>query len=291
MTSTMTLLKALLTTTIVATAAASAFAADIGAIGGSIDDTFWNKIKKGRDDATPGIVANGGPVNDLRLVNHDNFAPDLVQLIRTAISMDVDGLVIPDRVQEAEDPAIKDAMAAGIKVSLMNAGGGDKARELGTINDVANKEYPAGLAGGAYFTAHGTKTVMCVNTIPGAANLEARCKDIADAMTETGVKSFQRPQPLISFGIHTAVAGAIKAEVLKDETIDGVITISASDANSAAVRHRPATLSAGLSGGQLADLGHQLRHRSADFPVLTGPGNVAASNVEAMLVSVAKGAR
>ena len=72
-------------------------------------------------------------------------------------------------------------MAAGIKVILMTAGGADKARELGAINHVGNEEYPAGLAGGDYFAAHGQKKVMCVNTIPGAANLEARCKGIVDA--------------------------------------------------------------------------------------------------------------
>ena len=79
----------------------------------------------------PAVEANGGIVNYLRLVNYDNFAPDVVQLIRTAISQEVDGLVIPNWVPEAEDPAIKDAIAAGIKVILMNAGGADKAERTG----------------------------------------------------------------------------------------------------------------------------------------------------------------
>ena len=90
-------------------------------------------------------------VTYLRLVNYDNFAPDVVQLIRTAISMEVDGIVIPNWVPEAEDPAIKDAIAAGIKVILMNAGGADKAKELGAINYVGSDEYVAGVAGGDYF--------------------------------------------------------------------------------------------------------------------------------------------
>ena len=127
-------LKILLASTaMVAMTATASIAADIAVIGGSNDDAFWNKIKKGLDDATPAIVANGGSVNYLRLQNYDNFAPDVVQLIRTAISQDVDGLVIPDWVPEAEDPAIKDAIAAGITVIPMNAGGADKAHELGAI--------------------------------------------------------------------------------------------------------------------------------------------------------------
>jgi simple sugar transport system substrate-binding protein len=318
-----TFARVLATTALVA-AGSAAMSADIAVIGGSNDDAFWNKIKKGLDDATPGIVANGGSVNYLRLVNYDNFAPDVVQLIRTAISMEVDGLVIPDWVPEAEDPAIKDAMAAGIKVILMNAGGGDKARELGAINYVGNEEYPAGLAGGEYFAKNGQKKVMCVNTIPGAANLEARCKGVADAMAAAGVESFQLPLPSTSFGDQTAVAEAIKAELLKDDTIDGVITISAGDADSAAVGidqagktgvvqlasfdMNEANLARIKDGTQLFCIDQQpylqgylavsLLASAIDFgtdlptfPVLTGPGIVDKSNIEATLVGVAKGAR
>lgn len=169
-----TKLKKFLTTAAIAMVALSAQAANIAVIGGSNDDAFWNKIKKGLDDATPGIVANGGSVNYMRLQNYVNFAPDVAALIRTTIFQKVDGIVIPNWVPEAEDPAIKDAMAAGIKVILMNAGGGDKARELGALNYLGNEEYPAGLAGGEYFSSKGQKNVICVNTISGAQNLEDR---------------------------------------------------------------------------------------------------------------------
>lgn len=316
-----TLAWALATTTLVASAAA---AADIAVIGGSNDDAFWNKIKKGIDDARPAVEANGGTVNYLRLVNYDNFAPDVVQLIRTAISQDVDGLVIPNWVPEAEDPAIKDAIAAGITVILMNAGGADKAHELGAINYIGNEEYPAGVAGGEYFAKHGQKNVLCVNTLPGATNTEARCKGVADAITAGGGASTQLPLPTTSFGDATAVAEAIKAELLKDETIDGVITISAGDADSAAIgisqsgradkvsltsfdmneaglaRIKAGTqtfaidqqpyLQGFLSVSVLAsaiDFGTSL----PTFPVLTGPGIVDAANIEATLVGVQKGAR
>lgn len=318
------ILKSTAAAVIVAASMTAAMAANIAVIGGSTDDAFWNKIKKGLDDATPGVVANGGSVNYLRLVNYDNFAPDVVQLIRTAISMDVDGLVIPNWVPEAEDPAIKDAIAAGIVVILMNAGGADKARELGAINYVGNEEYVAGQAGGDYYADHGQKNVLCVNTLPGTANIEARCKGIADAMAAKGVKSEQLPLPSTSFGDATAVAEAIKATLLQDETIDGVITIGAGDADSAAIgidqAGRTGKVSLGsfdlnqsgldrikagtqtfaidqqpylqgfLSVSILAsaiDFGTSL----PTFPVLTGPGIVDSSNIDATLAGVAKGAR
>lgn len=318
-----TFARAMATTAIVA-AGSVAMAADIAVIGGSNDDAFWNIIKKGVDDATPGVVANGGSVNYLRLVNYDNFAPDVVQLIRTAISMEVDGLVIPDWVPEAEDPAIKDAIAAGITVILMNAGGADKAKELGAINYVGSDEYVAGVAGGEYFGGNGQKNVLCINTLPGTANIEARCKGVIDGITAKGGKGAQLPLPSTSFGDATAVAEAIKAELLKDDTIDGVITISAGDADSAAIAVDQASKTgttmlgtfdlnqAGLDrikgGTQLFAIDQQpylqsflavsLLASSIDFgtdlptfPVLTGPGIVDASNIDATLAGVAKGAR
>lgn len=311
-------------TALLASMATTAMAANIAVVGGSNDDAFWNIIKKGLDDATPGVVANGGSVNYLRLVNYDNFAPDVVQLIRTAISMGVDGLVIPDWVPEAEDPAIKDAVAAGIKVILMNAGGADKAKELGAINYVGSDEYVAGVAGGEYFGNHGSKHVICVNTIPGAVNLEARCKGVIDGITATGGTGEQLPLPSSSFGDPTAVAEAIKATLLGDDSIDGVITISAGDADSAAIGISQASKveasklgsfdlnSAGLDrikGGTQAFaidqqpylqglLSVNLLASAIDFgtslptnPVLTGPGIVDASNIDATLAGVSQGAR
>jgi simple sugar transport system substrate-binding protein len=316
--------KMLMAAAIVALSTTTALSANIAVVGGSNDDAFWNLIKKGLDDAEPGIKANGGSINYLRLANYDNFAPDVVALIRTAIAQKVDGLVIPNWVPEAEDPAIKDAMAAGIKVILMNAGGADKARELGAINYVGSDEYIAGVSGGETFAAQGSKNVLCVNTIPGAANLESRCKGVMDGITAKGGKATQLPLPASSFGNATAVAEAIKAELIKDGTIDGIITISAGDADSAAIGIQQADKVAGvrlgsfdlnkagldrIKGGTQAfaidqqpylqgylaasllaahiDFGTNL----PTFPVLTGPGIVDSSNIDATLNGVSKGAR
>lgn len=318
------LLKGAVAAAVLTLSATTVFAANIAVVGGSNDDAFWNLIKKGLDDATPGIVANGGSVNYLRLVNYDNFAPDVVQLIRTAISMKVDGLVIPNWVPEAEDPAIKDAIAAGIKVILMNAGGAEKAKELGAINYVGSDEYVAGQAGGAYFAKNGQKHVLCVNTLPGAANTEARCKGVADGMAAGGGKAEQLPMPTTSFGDPTAVAEGIKATLLKDTSIDGVITISAGDADAAATGIEQSGRGAGIALGSfdmnsagLARIKDGKQSFSIDqqpylqgylatsllasaidfgtslptFPVLTGPGIVDKTNIEATLNGVAKGAR
>ncbi|MGL4488557.1 MAG: substrate-binding domain-containing protein [Rhizobiaceae bacterium] len=324
MTSIKKLATAMAATALIAFGATSAMAANIAVIGGSNDDAFWNLIKKGLDDARPGIESNGGSINYLRLVNYDNFAPDVVGLIRTAISQKVDGIVIPNWVPEAEDPAIKDAMAAGIKVILMNAGGGDKAKELGALNYVGSDEFIAGVAGGEYFGGKGKKNVICVNTIPGAANLEARCKGVGDGIAKSGGKSTVLPLPGSAFGNATAIAEAIKAELIKDGTIDGVISIGAADGDAGAIGIQQGGVGdkvmlgsfdlnkAGLdrikAGTQAFAIDQQpylqgllaanLLAAHIDFgtvlptfPVLTGPGIVDASNIDATLNGVAKGAR
>ncbi len=313
-------------TTLVATALMStaASAANIAVVGGSNEDAFWNKIKKGLDDARPAIEANGGSVNYLRLVNYDNFAPDVVQLIRTAISMKVDGLVIPNWVPDSEDPAIKDAMEAGIKVILMNAGGAEKARELGAINYVGSDEYIAGVAGGEYLATHGAKNILCHNHLPGAANLEDRCRGVIDGAAKHGVKAKQLPTPANLDGNVGAVSEAIRAELMRDPTVDGLIHAAAwaSDASALAIQQagrqgkvvmgsfdfNEAVLDRIQDGTQSFAIDQQpylqgylatsLLAAAIDFgtdlptfPVLTGPGIVDSTNVAATYDGVRKGAR
>ncbi|KZS50439.1 MULTISPECIES: substrate-binding domain-containing protein [Rhizobium] len=304
--------------------ASSVLAANIAVVGGKTDDEFWSRIKKGVDDARLVVEKNGGSVSYLQLQTYDNLGPDAAQLVRTAISQGVTGIVVPDWVPEAEDEAIKAAVAAGIKVILMNAGNIDKARELGAINYVGSDEYTAGKAGGEYFASKGAKNVICVNTLPGAANQEARCKGVIDGITGKGGTGKQLPLPATSFGDQTAIAEAVKATLLQDDTIDGVLNVGASDADAAAsgiaqankvgkVAHGTFDLNAsGLArikdGSQTfaidqqpylqSLLGVSLLASHIDYgtnlptaPVLTGPGIVDAANIDATLAGVKEGAR
>ena len=120
------------------------------------------------------------------------------------------------------------------------------------------------------------------------------------------------------------VAEAIKAELIKDGSIDGVITISAGDADSAAIGIQQAGKGEGamlgsfdlnkagldrIKGGSQGFAIDQQPYLQAylavsllaahidfgtnlpTFPVLTGPGIVDSSNIDATLNGVAKGAR
>jgi simple sugar transport system substrate-binding protein len=214
-------------------AASSGSGPAIFVVGGKADDPFWSKVKRGADDAALVVKAGGGSVTWLGPKNYDNLGPDAAKLLQTALSQGADGVVGPDWVPDAEDAAFKQ-VSGKIPLVLYNAGGIDAANNVGALNYFGSDEYTAGKAGGEFFGDDGEKNVLCVNTLPGAANTEARCKGIADGVESKGGKSKQLPLPSSKFGDPTAVSQAIKAALLKDDSIDGVVTISTGDANSAA---------------------------------------------------------
>jgi simple sugar transport system substrate-binding protein len=323
------LFTALIAATAMALGATSAMAADsqgakIFVIGGKADDPFWSKVKRGADDA--GLVAKdqGGSVTWLGPQTYDNLGPDAAKLIRTALSQHPDAIVAPDWVPEAEDDALKAVVDAGVPLIIYNAGGMEAASKLGAKNYIGNDEYLAGVAGGEYFGTHDAKKVLCVNTLPGAANTEARCKGIADGIAKHGGAAEQLPLPSTSFGNPTAVAQAIKGALLKQSAVDGLITISAGDANSAATAISQAgagdkvklgsfdmdeaVLKRIKDGSQLFAIDQQpylqgylavsLLNGLVNFgldlptkPILTGPGIVSAENVDATLAGAAAGVR
>jgi simple sugar transport system substrate-binding protein len=322
----MNLKKMLATTAILMIGAGTAYAegAKIFVIGGKPDDPFWSIVKKGAEDAGIVVAAQGGSVTWLGPQNYDNLGVDAAELIRQAIDQGATAIVGPDWVPEAMDDAFKEVVAAGVPLIIYNSGGMDAAKRLGALNYVGNEEYPAGLGGGEYFASKGAKNVLCVNTLPGATNTEDRCKGLADGIGKSGGKSIQLPLPSSTFGNPTAVAEAIKAALLKDSSIDGLITISAGDANSAANAISQAGVGdkvklasfdmdeTGLQrikdGTQLFSIDQQpylqgylavsLLHGYVSYgvdlptrPVLTGPGIVDSTNVEATLKGAAAGAR
>ena len=325
MTSLKTPLKFLVAAATIA-AATSTFAAGpkIFVIGGKADDPFWSRVKKGADDAAMVVKAAGGSVTWLGPQTYDNLGPDAAKLIRTALSQKPDAIVGPDWVPEAMDAAFKEVVAAGVPLIIYNAGGMEAAKRLGAQNYVGSEEYVAGMGGGEYFTKSGAKNVLCVNTQPGSTNQESRCKGLADGMAKGGGKGTQLPLPASAFGNPTAVAQAVKAALQKDPSIDGLITIAAGDATSAATGISqaglvkkvklgtfdidPTNLARIKDGTQLFCIDQQpylqgylavsmlngyvqygLKIPTA--PILTGPGIVDASNVAATLAGAAAGAR
>lgn len=212
-------------------AAAPSGAISIFVVGGKSDDPFWSKVKRGVDDAAKVVEAGGGKVTWLGPQNYDNLGPDAAKLITTAKSQGATAVIGADWVPDAQDQAFKAVSGSGVPVFLYNAGGPEAAKAIGALTYTGSDELVAGKAGGQFFAGKGVKNVLCVNTLPGAANTEARCKGIDEGLAPG--KSTQLPLPSSNFGNPTAVTQAIKAALLKDSSIDGVVTISTTDADSA----------------------------------------------------------
>ncbi|RCW86774.1 substrate-binding domain-containing protein [Paracoccus lutimaris] len=299
----------------------AASAADIAVIAGSANDAFFNRVKKGVDDAALVVQANGGTVNYLTTQNYDNFGPDLVQLINTAVSQGVDGIAIPVWVAESQVPALKSAADQGIKIMMYNSGAEVK-EQIAGINYFGSDEFVAGEAGGAYMAKKGAKKILCHIHVPGAVNLERRCDGIVAGAEANGATVMRLPTPASIDSDVTGTSEALKAELLKDPSIDAVITMGAwaSDAATIAIQQAgrpvllgtfdlsPSVLERIKAGTQTMAIDQQPYAQAflattmlaayIDFgidlptdPVLTGPGIVDAGNIDAALVGVAAGAR
>jgi len=208
--------------------------ADIYVVGGKSDDPFWSRVKRGAEDAARVVEASGGSVTWLGPQNYDNLGPDAAKLVDTAVSNGATAIIGPDWVPEAEDAAFKRVVAKGIPLWIYNSGGIESADGVGALNYIGSDDHEAGKAGGQYLGGQGFQHVLCVNTLPGAANSEARCDGLAEGIEESGGTGKQLPMPSTSFGNPTAVSQGIKAALLKDDSIDAVVTISTGDADAAA---------------------------------------------------------
>lgn len=322
----MNLKKFLAITALAVFGAGTAYAegARIFVIGGKPDDPFWSIVKRGAEDAGLLVAAQGGSVTWLGPQNYDNLGVDAAELIRQAIDQGATAVVGPNWVPEAMDPAFQAVVSAGIPLIIYNAGGLEAADRLGAMNYVGSDDYKGGVAGGEYLAKAGNLKGVCINTLPGAANIEAFCNGFKEGMANGGGEADVLPLPATSFGSATAVAQAVKAYLLENPDVNAVFTIGNVDANSATTGIMQAGKAGSVqlcginfdqtiltniqSGTQLCAIDQQGYHQGflavsilngyvnygltvPTREILTGPGIIDSSNVEATLAGVKDGAR
>jgi len=298
--------------------------ADIFVVGGKPDDPFWSIVKRGAEDAGIVAEAQGGSVTWLGPQNYDNLGVDAAELIRQAIDQGADAIVGPNWVPEAMDPAFAAVVAADIPLIIYNAGGLDAADRLGAMNYVGSDDLEAGKAAGKYLVENGQSSGICVNTLPGAANIEAFCGGFVEGMRAAGGEADVLPLPATSFGSQTAVAQAVRAHLLQNPEINAVFTVSDVDANAAisgiqqsgkagevavcGINFNEAILENIQSGKQACAIDQQgymqgflsvsILNANVNYgltvptrEILTGPGIIDASNVEQVISGVSQGTR
>ena len=319
-------LRALVTAAVLGASGSAALAngAKIFVVGGKPDDPFWSIVKRGAEDAGAVVKAQGGSVTWLGPQTYDNLGVDAAELIRQAIQQGATAIVGPDWVPEAMDPAFKAVVDARIPLVIYNAGGVKAADRLGAMNYVGSDDYKAGVAAGEYFADKGLKNLVCVDSLPGAANIEANCRGMTDGIKEKGGTGATLPLPATAFGNSTAVAQSVKAYLLQHPDVVGVYTIGNVDANSSinaimqsgksgkvqvgGVNMDETILKNIQSGSQMFTIDQQgyyqgflavsLLNNKVNYgltvptrEILTGPGIVDKSNVEATMAGVKAGAR
>lgn len=291
---------------------------------GKPDDPFWSRVKKGAEDAGIVAEAQGGSVTWLGPQNYDNLGPDAAELIRQAIDQGADAIVGPDWVPEAMDPAFEAVVDAGIPLVIYNAGGLDAADKLGAMNYVGAVDAKSGYAAGEYLGKAGKKNGACVNTLPGAANIEAFCSGFIEGIAAAGGEGSTLQLPATAFGDATAVAQAVRAHLLQNPDVDALFAIGDADTNAAVSGIQQAgktgrveicginfneSILANIQAGSQACAIDQQGYQQGFFAVsilnnfvnygvtiptreiLTGPGVIDASNVEQVIEGVKAGVR
>lgn len=180
---------------------------------GAPDDAFWTVVQNGAERAG----------KDLDVKVEYNSSDDVVrqaELIDTAVSQKVDGIVVsmadPDGLREA----VTAATEAGIPVITINSGL-DQSAEYGALTHIGQSESIAGEAAGGRFKELGSGKVICVVHEAANIGLQQRC-DGATKGFGSKVETLQ-----VDGTDRGTVAETMLAELQSDESVDAVLALNA----------------------------------------------------------------
>jgi simple sugar transport system substrate-binding protein len=206
---------------------------EIVVMGGAPDDPFWSTVKRGAESAAQAVEAAGGKVTFVSMPNYDNFNADAAKLVANMQAMSPDAVVIPNWSPEAQNENIQSISGADIPVIIYNSGL-STVEEVGAKIYIGSDDHTAGVGGGEAFAEAGAKNIVCVNTLPGTTNSEARCAGVVEGAESGGSSATTLNLPSSQFGDPSAVTQAIKGALIDDPSIDALITIGTTHADSAA---------------------------------------------------------
>jgi simple sugar transport system substrate-binding protein len=276
---------------------------------GNAGDKFWDVVKNGAEQA--------GKDLDVKVTYQGNGDPQQQsQLIDSAVSQKVDGLV----VSMANPPALKDSIAkavqAGIPVITINSGE-DRSKEFGALTHVGQNEKIAGAAAGERFAGLGAKHLLCVIHEQGNIGLEDRCAG-AKGTFKGQVENLQ-----VNVSDLADASSKIAAKLQSDKSVDAILTLNNGVATAAVSAIQQANSQAKLAtfdldqdvtkaieGGQIQFAIDQQPYLQGYLPVqflylyksngnvvgggqtvLTGPGFVDKANAAQVAGFAAKGTR
>ncbi len=276
---------------------------------GGAGDAFWSIVKAG-------AMKGGKDMGDSVSYQSDGDPTNQSKLIDNAVNQKPDGLVVSMANPQAVKAAVRRAVAAGIPVITVNAGGSES-KAYGALSHIGSDEKVAGEAVGSKLKTEGVKKVLCVIHEAGNIGLETRCAGVKETLggTVTNLQVDNNNLP--------AAQATIEAKLQQDKTIDGVVTLGAQVASTAEGAISGANSSAKLATFDLnADVAKGVLDGKIDFavdqqpylqgylavqmltlyksnlnvlggglPVLTGPDLITKDNAAAVLKLAAGGTR
>jgi len=141
---------------------------------GQSGDPYWSVVKNGMDDAAKALG-----------VKAEYLAPEtfdmakMAQMIDAAAASKPDGLVISVPDASALGTAVKNAVASGVPVIVVDSGGSKLTKELGGLLYLGQSEYDAGVLAGERAAKLGVKKPACLNHEVGNQSLDDRCAGFA----------------------------------------------------------------------------------------------------------------
>lgn len=191
------------------------------AVLGPLGDPFFSAMEKGTKDAAK---ATGVEFEYTAPNGFDNLAQDLARLIDIGAARRPDAMVIGNFVPDAENEGIRAAVAAGIKVVIVNTGSANWS-ELGAVSYVGEDAAATGRKAAELHLAKGAKSGLCVNHVPGNPGTEARCSGFKAGMEAGGGRAKVLSLPYSSQGNPQQIVQAIAGELMSDKSIDAVYTL------------------------------------------------------------------
>ncbi len=175
-------------------------------------DTFWDKIRAGAQAAAK-------KDNITLKYSADPDATKQAALIQNAVDSKVDGIATTLVTPDALKGAVKNAIAAKIPLVGFNSGI-DQYAQLGAMEYFGSDETLAGNAVGQRLTKEGVKHPLCVIQAEGSVALEARCAGVK--AQASGTENLQ-----VNGADDNSVKSTIQAKLVRDPSIDAVVTLGA----------------------------------------------------------------
>jgi simple sugar transport system substrate-binding protein len=190
----------------------------------AIPDPFWAILKRGAEQGAKDACL------DFKWTQDVNFSVQTtIERMETAIAEKPDMLVITATDAQAMRPTLERAKAAGIPVIAVNvADPAPKLERLPYLIYIGADQYQIGVAGANEVLAKDKpKLAACFNAFPGHVGLELLCAGWADTFKKAGVKAEQ----IDAHGSATDAEAALTAYLTKNPDLGAIFTVSDAENN------------------------------------------------------------